>query len=208
MGICFVTPNRGYNDRMARFFKHGLTLCLFLTAVTGGVMLTARREPLSDFARLFMTNPNGSLCRPPCLFGIQPDETSYQSSVAIMKAHPVSKYFVHPMKALMPDWYGQNFNFLMDTYNSVRQPTTRATAIYMDFTNEMGKPDARVPPLTISAGDVIRYLGNPEKITTRGRAAWLYYPEHRLTITVALYTRDIQTLDATDPDPVLIVHLR
>jgi hypothetical protein len=61
---------------------------MLLTVITGGVTLAARREPLSDFARLFMTKPNGSLCTPPCLFGIHPDVTSYRNGIAMMHAHP------------------------------------------------------------------------------------------------------------------------
>ncbi len=193
---------------MRRFVKGVLIVWLAMTAITGGVAAIARREPLSDFARLFMTNPNGSLCRPPCLFGIRPGITTYRNGIARMHAHPIARYFVPPMKALMPSWSGRNFSFVIGTHNGEEEPSSKITSLYMEFSNRLGVQSAKVDPLVLTAGDVLRYLGTPDTITVRGSIARLYYPDSRLIITIALSNRDANGLDSTDPDPVLVVHMR
>jgi hypothetical protein len=193
---------------MSRFVKRVLIIWLAMTTITGGVAFAARREPLSNFARLFMTNPNGSLCKPPCLFGIRPGITTYRNGIARMHAHPIARYFVPPMKPLMPSWSGRNFSFVIGTYNGEEEPSSRITSLYMEFSSGSGQPDAKVDSLVLTAGDVLHYLGAPASIAVRGDIARLYYPGVRLVITVALSSRGINDLDSTDPDPVLVVHLR
>lgn len=185
-----------------------MILCLAMTTITGGVAAAARREPLSDFARLFMTNPNGSLCKPPCLFGIRPGDTTYRNGIARMQAHPIARYFVPPMKALMPGWSGRNFRFVIGTYKGEDTPSSSITSLYMEFSDNFGEARPNIAPLTMTAGDVVRYLGAPYTVIMRGNIARLQYPQSRLIITVAMSSRDVNGLDATDPDPVLVVQMR
>ncbi len=203
-----MTANTGYNAGMSRLVRRVSILWLVLTSITGGVAFAARREPLSDFARLFMTNPNGSLCQPPCLFGIRPGVTTYRNGIAKMHAHPIAGYFIPPMKALMPSWSGRNFSFTIGTYNGNDEPSSSITSLYMGFTDRLAERSTKAEPLIITAGDVLRYLGAPDSITIRGNIARLNYPDIRLIITVALSSRDVNGLDASDPDPVLAVQLR
>jgi hypothetical protein len=191
---------------MRRFVKGVLIVWLAVTAITGGVAAIARREPLSNFARLFMTNPNGSLCRPPCLFGIRPGSTTYRNGIARMHAHPIARYFVPPMKALMPSWSGRNFSFVIGTHNGEEEPSSKITSLYMAFSDRLGQPGAKVDPLVLTAGDVLRYLGAPASLAVQGNIARLHYPDSRLIITVALSSRDANDLDSADP--VLVVHMR
>jgi hypothetical protein len=68
-----------------------LTLLLLCILMTGGVAarLSGERVPLS-FQALF-TNPDGTSCNRPCLFGIRPGETTVDQAIWMIKLHPATR---------------------------------------------------------------------------------------------------------------------
>src|SRR5262249_44610444 len=70
----------------------GLTAALFAIKGIGAT------QPDSTFALLF-TNPDGSPCSQPCLFGIRPGVTTYDEAVRLLKAHPLTRQYPHYLQA-------------------------------------------------------------------------------------------------------------
>jgi hypothetical protein len=181
---------------MKRLAVHVLVLWLGLGLVMSTYMALVRREPLSGFARVFLTNPDGSLCRRPCLLGIRPGFTAFDDGVALIRAHPMSRYFVMPMERRMTGWPGRSYNLVLGRYDSSERPSPVVTSVFVDFSDYAPRND---PTLHVTVGEVISFLGLPYAMYTRGQLAWLYYPAHRLIITVKLSSRDTKQIDATDP---------
>jgi hypothetical protein len=76
---------------MLRIFN----VCLMLLAVLFvGVVLFASAArllmPPSAFALLF-TNPQGTPCPGPCMFGIQMNKTTYEEALDLLRRHPLTK---------------------------------------------------------------------------------------------------------------------
>src|SRR5260221_2458504 len=76
---------------MQRFF--GLLLIPFLVT-TVSVYATRMIGGLhpSPAAMLF-TNPDGSPCKLPCLFGVRPGETTVEEALRLLVAHPLTHSF-------------------------------------------------------------------------------------------------------------------
>ncbi|MCC7448334.1 MAG: hypothetical protein IT324_13015 [Anaerolineae bacterium] len=68
-----------------------LTILLVITCGTAifAARLVGRTRPV-PLAILF-TNPNGTPCPRPCLFGVQPGATSFSDAVAMVRAHPFTR---------------------------------------------------------------------------------------------------------------------
>jgi hypothetical protein len=177
-------------------------LCLCLVVATQ--LTLVRRQPLSSFARVFLTNPDGSLCRPPCLLGVRPGVTGFEDGVALIRAHPMSRYLVMPMERRMTGWPGRSYNLVLGRYEKGEKPSPFVTSVSIDFSDYAPTADST---LRVTVGDAIGFLGMPHAIYARGQLAWLYYPDSRLIITIKLSSRDIDHIDSTDPDPVSAVLL-
>jgi hypothetical protein len=76
---------------MANFWHLTRTLILTSAIVFGGVQLSAKMQP-SHLAMLF-TNPDGTPCKRPCLFGIRPGETPYEPAIRLLQTHPLTRSF-------------------------------------------------------------------------------------------------------------------
>ncbi len=73
---------------MKRLCKYTFLLICALATIS----LTARAigGRHSDWPALLFTNPNGSPCQRPCLFGIRPGYTTFEESEALLNAHPIT----------------------------------------------------------------------------------------------------------------------
>src|SRR5258708_25645627 len=64
-----------------------LIICLALTLV--GIRLLSNKY--KDSIALLFTNPDGSSCRMPCLFGVRPDDMTIDQPLQVLTAHPLTK---------------------------------------------------------------------------------------------------------------------
>src|SRR3954464_5587628 len=84
---------------MKRFLTLSLALVFF-----GALLLTLQRKlifapKVSRFADVF-TNPDGSACKMPCMFGIRLNETKFEDAVSLLKQHPLTEGIGNPELAL------------------------------------------------------------------------------------------------------------
>src|SRR5215510_283258 len=61
-----------------------------LTILSFRLIGNLSHTPLTSLAQLF-SEPDGSACVEPCLFGIRPGVTTYNQVVAILKRHPLTR---------------------------------------------------------------------------------------------------------------------
>jgi hypothetical protein len=52
--------------------------------------LVGSTRPKPELFSVLFTNPDGSLCEKPCLFGIYPGKTATDKAIAILKQHPAT----------------------------------------------------------------------------------------------------------------------
>src|SRR5262245_48386933 len=74
---------------MSRFYGIIIVLCGVSAIVIIGSRAVGSHQSPSSFALLF-TTPDGSACPTPCLFGIQPDITTYDDAVELLRLHPLT----------------------------------------------------------------------------------------------------------------------
>ena len=191
-----------------KIFRVMLSMIAAVTvAIVGARLVGGVGQPLGFFASMFLTNPDGSLCAQPCLFGIRPSVTSYADIPRIINMHPVAHYMAQPMVQTRSGWPGNGFTFMaLKDINSKRGDD--ATSLYVFFNSEArpGKP-APEPRLSLTVGQVIAFLGMPFATDEYGENAWLYYPGNRLIVEIKVVSRDLNHLDSTDPDPVISIFL-
>src|SRR5262249_11028164 len=48
---------------------------------------------------MIFTNPDGSACQQPCLFGIRPGTTTYDQAVVLLKTHPLTRGYPQYLQA-------------------------------------------------------------------------------------------------------------
>jgi hypothetical protein len=179
-----------------------VTVAIVGARLSGGVA-----QPLGFFASTFLTNPDGSLCAEPCLFGIRPDITNYADIPAIIAAHPVARYIPQPNVQIRSSWTGNGFTF-MALKDISPKLGDQATSLYVFFVTQQRLAKDIVdnyPRLSLTVGQVITFLGAPLAIDAFADNAWLYYPNSRMIIEIKVVSRDVNHLDASDPDPVISI---
>src|SRR5947208_9968745 len=81
-------------------------------AIVGARLAGGVAQPLGFFASTFLTNPDGSLCTRPCLFGIRPNVTGYADIPRLISTHPVARFIAQPMLQTRSGWPGNGFTFV------------------------------------------------------------------------------------------------
>lgn len=75
---------------MVRLFRGTLLLMAVFAMAIVGMCLIGRRDPRPTLMYLF-TNPDGSFCQQPCLFGARPGRMTAPQMVAVMRTHPITR---------------------------------------------------------------------------------------------------------------------
>ena len=176
-------------------------------AIVGARLAGGVGQPLGFFASTFLTNPDGSLCARPCLFGIRPNVTSYVDIPRLINMHPVAHYIPQPMVQTRSGWPGNGFIFIALPDTNAKR-SDQAASLYVFFTTQpIPSKMASDPRLSLTVGQVIAFLGQPLATDEYADDAWLYYPTNRLIIEIKVVSRDVNHLDASDPDPVISIFL-
>jgi hypothetical protein len=160
----------------------GLILCCVCVA---GVRAVGGMQP-SFIASLF-TNADGSPCAPPCLLGIQPDQTPFNAVLELLSAHPTTRDW-----ARTSYWAGQRVTYVgVDASLNVvagRGGRVRFISLTFDTRYNWESPDVEmlVEANSSSLGDVVAVLGAPPRFQSIGRimqgVGWSYYVDRGLAL--------------------------
>lgn len=142
---------------MRRLFRFTVISVVSLSVLMMAVRLMGSMQPLSLTA--WFTNPDGTPCHYPCLFGIRPGITRYDDALALIRSHPITRHMrVTPSsgsQALQVDDDSVAFFVYRDRDN-------RVESIFSTPSYRNGVTD-----LPLGLGDVIAVLGIPDSIPMR-----------------------------------------
>src|SRR5260221_9359246 len=148
---------------MQRFF--GLLLIPFLVTTVSvyATRMIGGLHPSS--AAVLFTNPDGSPCKLPCLFGIRPGETTVEEALRLLKTHPLTHSFAITSKSPLtlegPVPGSSNVVFSVTPGGLVDVVILSANVL----PRAPGTPPPAFLPETASIGDFLSIFGTPEMIT-------------------------------------------
>lgn len=70
-----------------------LTLALIATFAAGIFVASRISSTQPSALAVLFTNPDGTPCERPCLFGVRPGTTTRNEAIALLKAHPATRNF-------------------------------------------------------------------------------------------------------------------
>jgi hypothetical protein len=143
---------------MVRFFRFAALLIISFAVIT--VILRALAAIDSPPIRGLFTNPDGTQCQMPCLFGIRTGETTFNDAIRLLKAHPLTRD--------LPSQYVQAGAFVGMRYvgNDVEirlWPDDTGSNDYSRFVTSIDLIATNATGGALSLGDVIASLGEPER---------------------------------------------
>jgi hypothetical protein len=144
---------------MTRLLRFTLVLCCMWTVpifVAGRIGAT---QPTLPFFVAIFSNPDGSPCKQPCMFGVRPGIMSEDEALAILNAHPLTK----AMK-LLPFSYTHLEGPLFTVELGEVESGEKVRFITLTF-NETpsGAVSAKSKDTIPVLGDMISYFGPPER---------------------------------------------
>jgi hypothetical protein len=142
---------------MLRLFRLTAISVFGLSMVMAAVRWIGGTQPLSLAA--WFTNPDGTPCPYPCLFGIRPGVTRYEDALALIRSHPVTRHM-----RLTPSSGSQALQINDDSvaFFVYRDRNNRVESIFTTPSYRNGVTD-----LPLGLGDVIAVLGIPDSIPMR-----------------------------------------
>jgi hypothetical protein len=130
--------------------KRIFSLILVTTLLLSLGMLIARRigaaQPPPSFALLF-TNPDGTPCQMPCVFGIRPGITTKKQAFALIQAHPLTRNMTKQTESLNTTGFSYAFDLHLTFSDENQVLRIQLTAL-----------------LGLTLGEVIARLREPESI--------------------------------------------
>jgi hypothetical protein len=153
---------------MAIIVRFARTLILLLAALVGSLSGLGRTQPV--LAAPWFTYPDGTACIQPCLFGIRPDDTSYQSAIQILGMHPFTRAFdfhLGPGPAIIR---GRQMSVIL-----VTGTTSEIVRVSL-----VRNADAAFPPGLSSLGEVILRMGRPILVSVGAETTLSYYEAGQL----------------------------
>lgn len=171
-----------------------ITLPLILTCAgsIGISRLVGRAQPVPN--DVLFTNPDGTPCESPCLFGIQPGQTPYRGAVALLQTHAFTHCFTANLEG---DILGD------DTMAVMLQSDSESEIAYIELWSR-----AEEAPIAEAAslGQLLYTLGTPDLVQNNGATIRLYYFGRRLMLNYR--HRVPYRIDATDAFDSLIVYAK
>jgi hypothetical protein len=166
---------------MRRIAQLALVLVAILGVAVGIVSMPRSRSfPMLDV----FTNPDGTACILPCLFGVRPGETLYKQALKVLSSHPMTR------------------NFKVDIEHGNLYGLDASVLIYVTATGVVSRIDlvrsAGSRMRWGSLGDVIADLSVPEGTRVNTDFTISYYQDKRLVF----YHRHRMT-DSIVPDEPL-----
>jgi hypothetical protein len=159
-----------------------LTIPIFLIRQING-------SQSSQFAMVF-TNPDGSPCKMPCMFGIKPGETKYEDAVKLLREHPITRSLtndsdIRDLDTLMLlDRSGHFAVWLFRDSNG----SIRALAVERPSFPWLSVETSKSALAPISMGSTLAVLGVPDHVEFLDADTALYYLRYRLKIRLVRRT--------------------
>ncbi len=152
---------------------HLTRLVIFISAVAVSITQFICGARPSQFALLF-TNPDGTPCQRPCLFGVRPGETSYQHTIALLQTHPFTRRFEPNIDRGIFSGPGLSvIVFLNDgdfvTRKADRLNPQRVSRIDLVRTSDLASST------WASLGEVVATLGDPDFVAVDDDSTRSYY---------------------------------
>jgi hypothetical protein len=175
-----------------------ILLTMMLIATTAAWLIGGGAQPLDSFPRTFLTDANGRICKQPCIFGIRPSITYYNTSLQILRNRIGST--VYTRRRGLSIWDGEGYHFVITSLDYDSQRVGKTTSMYLDFRKSSYLPN----PLYVSMDEITRFFGKPHHIDQQGITRWLYYPAIRLIVEVQI--QQSSTPDAINTAQVVRLH--
>src|SRR5258708_14956239 len=141
---------------MPRFYQTLLILMIFFASVLI-VMRTIGGMRPTELATVF-TNPDGSVCQRPCLFGIRPGQTTVKEAVVLLKSNPFMRN--HPVQSEDPFLAGDLQNG--PTILLSKTPEGLVDRIRLAYNLPRKKTAAVDAPELFLAGGIVNTIGSPD----------------------------------------------
>ncbi len=174
---------------MVNLVRFALSMTM-IVAVSIGIARHIGRLSPADFDLLF-TNVDGSLCTRPCLFGIRPGDTSMESAVSLLQAHPFTRSFVPGKDNRVFSSGGLSISLAADVNDRL---------VRIDLNRFSG---ALSGPEWGSLGRVVASLGSPDAVSNSPDFSAAFYLAGQLTFFHRHRIRDVLSVD--DPFEELVV---
>src|SRR5262249_10490398 len=163
-----------------------ITLVLILTCTSSiGVARWVGQAHPSSIGKLF-TKPDGTPCRHPCLFGIQPDETPYTKAAALLRSHPLTRGLKSNLAGYI--WGDQSMAVILQSNIPGYIWGSQSMGVNLQSEADDGQQFVELAIRTaaspisegMSLGDVISAFGVPDQIENTSTYIWIYYDARRL----------------------------
>lgn len=168
---------------MLRLFRLALGSMLLITAGVVAARFVGSTQT-SALAALF-TNPDGTACELPCLFGVRPGQTRAAEAIALLELHPLTRHFAITGR----DPYriqGEGDRIVMVSFNQSTDGLVAdiTLAAYVRY----GQYHSGAPSMAGygALGDLLSIFGTPDfvQLTTGGDPV-LGYAKHGIEIASA-----------------------
>ncbi len=165
---------------MIRFRRLVCGLLFILVTVLVGVRLMGSTH-LGKVAALF-TNPDGSPCQRPCLFGIRTAETTKAQAVILLKSHPLTRNLTLDNTALF-EMSSQGSPAMRVSFDTTSDGLVDWVSLYVPASPMNPAPklvDSLAEP--VSLGDILAEAGGPEWLGTQYGHDYLHIPTAQLMV--------------------------
>lgn len=206
----FVTAWQKGNQMIAfAFFRFGLRLLLILTAalVVGRAVGAARTPSLLEQAS---SNPDGTPCAQPCLFGIHPGETSGEEVMRLLETHPLTYNAERTTDEILWLKDSEYYVFYHVTPRGVVESIgMTATLETLGYTLKVGPypPATKASMEAVRLGDYVLTFGVTEVLLLERR--YLLFPDSEVgTLAVTIQPDDLnEPIKPDTPITALIVSM-
>jgi hypothetical protein len=170
---------------------------LILILIGAGLIVTVRLAAQTQAlpAAILFTNPDGTPCDRPCLFGVRPGHTSHIDALALLNTHPLMTGIAIALVYNI----GEPITHLAPTVALTLDREDRVTCVQLAM---FGKPTVLAD--IESLGHVIDLLGTPELVAKIGAQTFSYYSNHQ--VIFAHYRTHLGLMTVDEPLQWLLVY--
>jgi hypothetical protein len=175
--------------RLAALLASRLGLVILSVVAVARIRPIAPPEPPTQLLRL-LTNPDGSPCQLPCLFGVQPT-MPWSDAWEVVRSHPLIQQLqlsgVHENSIRFS---GRGVAVSLDSpYDQSLGP--EVASVHLFSISE--RPDEDQP--AVSLGDILTTLGRPDSVHIGVHQVWLLYFNNHFLIAASRHIQGSDRLD-------------
>ena len=182
---------------MLWFYRRFLVLFLAFALVLAMIRLVGSTLP-SPLGMLF-TNPDGSPCRRPCVFGILPHRTTLRDAVTLLKLHPLTKDF-RAASGLSGAATRVTVSQGLSDIGLASAPDGTIGSIMVLFSPALHPQEGDSAFRQVTLGDIILQYGIPDMAIRSGDTFFLFFTNDDMLFRLNLGTND--SVDVTPSTPL------